>query len=231
MNTKVIGTAAIAMLVVVGCDNANLKRAEAVVPFIISGMVQIPDKNYMMSKTEVTQRQWVAVMGENPSHFKGSDNPVESVSWDDCQEFLKKLNALPSVKGSGLVFRLPTAEEWEYACLAGATGDYCKLADGTEINEGTVDDVAWYGDNAGGAGQTHPVGQKEPNAFGLYDMLGNVSEWCEDLSEAGGGSTRLNRGACCYNYGAKNCTASHYGYDTPNYRPYGVGLRLAASQE
>ena len=95
-------------------------------------------EGFWLGKFEVTQAQWEAVMGENPSYFKGADNPVENVSWVDCQEFLKKLNALPAVKKSGLVFRLPDEKEWEYACRAGSTGHYCRLADGTEITESTA---------------------------------------------------------------------------------------------
>lgn len=119
-----------------------LKKA---VSNIINNMVAIPGKNFKMGKYEVTQEQWEAVMGENPSCFKGSNNPVECVSWDDSKKFLEKLNAMPEVKESGLTFRLPTEEEWEYACRAGSTGDYCKLADGTEITKSTLDEsgVVW----------------------------------------------------------------------------------------
>ena len=155
---------------------------------LVENMVEIPGRSFLMGKYEVTQAQWEAVMGKNPSGFKGPDNPVENVSWDDCQEFLKKLNALPSVKKSGLVFRLPTEGEREYACRAGATGDYCKLANGTEITKSTLGRVAWFDDNSGG--KTHPVGQKLPNAFGLYDMHGNVWEWTStaDGEDRRGGS-------------------------------------------
>ena len=116
---------------------------------LVEDMVEIPDRCLLMGKYEVTQAQWEAVMGENPSLFKGADNPVENISWDDCQKFLKKLNEIPSVKESGLTFRLPTEEEWKYACRAGATGDYCKLADGTETSESTLGQVAWFKDNSG----------------------------------------------------------------------------------
>ena len=200
------------------------ERAEKPVLSIISGMVQIPGKNFKMGKYEVTQAQWEAVMGENPSRFKGADNPVENVSWDDCQEFLKKINALPSVKKSGLVFRLPTENEWKYACRAGSTGDYFKLADGTEITKSTLGEVAWYEDNSGR--KTHLVGQKKPNAFGLYDMHGNVWEWCEDLS---GYSYRVNLGGS-WDYDSGRCTVGYRGRDNPNFRNFDLGFRLAASQ-
>ena len=183
-------------------------------------------EGFWIGKFEVTQAQWEAVMGENPSRFKGADNPVEMVSWDDCQRFLKKLNALPVVKESGLVFRLPTEKEWEYACRAGSTGDYCKLADGTEITERTLGEVAWYDDNSGE--KTHPVGQKKPNAFGLYDMHGNVWEWCEDLYRAGD-SNRVIRGGS-WNFVSGNCRASLRVSFNPVFRSSILGFRLAATQ-
>ncbi len=206
---------------------AREKPILPIISEIISGMVQIPGKGYKMGKTEVTQAQWEAVMGNNPSTFKGANNPVENVSWVDCQEFLKKFNALPSVRESGLVFRLPTGEEWEYACRAGSTGDYCKLADGTEITESTLGEVAWYVDNSDR--KTHPVGQKKPNAFGLYDMHGNVWEWCEDLYQAGY-SNRVYRGGSWYFY-SRYCSAGLRRYDYPDSRRNYLGFRLAASQD
>lgn len=123
-------------------------------------------QTFWMGVTEVTQAQWQAVMGANPSHFKaaGPDAPVEMVSWDDAQAFLRTLNALDR----GWTCRLPSEAEWEYACRAAATAD----------PYGPVDEIAWSADNSGRT--THPVGLKRPNAFGLYDMFGNVSEWCQD---------------------------------------------------
>jgi formylglycine-generating enzyme required for sulfatase activity len=120
-------------------------------------------KGFYMQVTEVTQAQWQAVMGSNPSQFKGPTLPVGQVSWDDAQEFLKKLNAVEK----SAKYRLPTEAEWEYAARAGQTGEPPNL-----------DAVAWYGENSDK--QTHPVGQKQPNGWGLYDMLGNVAEWCAD---------------------------------------------------
>ena len=114
---------------------------------LIADMVPIPGRDYRMGKFEVTQAQWEAVMGENPSYFKGADHPVENVSWDDCQAFLEKLNAHPAARATGLVFRLPTEEEWETACRAGSTNDFCRLADGTEITEATLGRVAWFDEN------------------------------------------------------------------------------------
>ena len=157
-------------------EEAEARRKEPI-PFLIRDMIAIPGRGFKIGKYEVTQVQWQAVMGVNPSKFKNADNPVENVSWDDCQEFLKKLNALPSVKKSGLKFRLPFGKEWEYACRAGSTGGFCKLADGTEITFETLGEVAWCD------GKAHPVGQKKPNAFGLYDMNGSVQEWCDDFGK------------------------------------------------
>ena len=124
----------------------------------------------------VTQVQWQAVMGNNSSYFKGADRPVEQVSWNDCQEFVKKLNANQSVETHGrasLQFRLPTEAEWEYACRAGSEAIYSFGDDPAQF--GTY---AWFSENSGS--QTHPVGQKSPNAWGLCDMHGNVWEWCQD---------------------------------------------------
>jgi formylglycine-generating enzyme required for sulfatase activity len=116
--------------------------------------------SFIIAKHEVTQAEWLKVMGENPSNFKGENLPVEQVSWEDCQEFCEKTG-----------FKLPTEAEWEYACRAGKEGAYA----GT----GKLAEMGWNGRKCGGI--THPVGEKEPNDFGIYDMHGNVWEWCEDV--------------------------------------------------
>jgi formylglycine-generating enzyme required for sulfatase activity len=122
-------------------------------------------EGFYMGRYEVTQAQWQAVMGNNPSDFKDCDQcPVDRVTWNDVQEFIRRLNA----HGDGFTYRLPSEAEWEYACRAGTTGDFA----------GYPDAMAWYYKNSGL--KTHPVGQKQPNAFGLYDMHGNVWEMCED---------------------------------------------------
>ena len=181
-------------------------------------------------KYEVTQAQWEAVMGTNPSEFAGANNPVENVSWNYVQAFLLKLNSLSSVKRSGLVFRLPTCTEWRCACLAGATGDYCLLADGTEISEDTIDRVAWHKGNSNN--KTHPVGQKEPNAFGLYDMNGNVQEWTQDKYEVINPGSRVGHNPVTFGggftLGGVICTAYSPGYSSPDYTSNDQGFRLIA---
>ena len=217
---------------------------------LVADMVPIPGKDYSMGKCEVTQAQWMAVMGGNPSFFKGADHPVECVSWDDCQAFLAKLNAHPAAVSSGLVFRLPTEEEWEYACRAGSTGDYCRLADGTEITVATLGRVAWYAENSStrphwldwlldmaerlvdrveevdwSETTTHrPVGRKETNAFGLCDMHGNVWEWTDTAD----GEYRVDRGGSWLS-SARFCESSLRDWFSPVNRDYALGFRLCAS--
>ncbi|MDD2882847.1 MAG: SUMF1/EgtB/PvdO family nonheme iron enzyme [Rhodoferax sp.] len=126
-------------------------------------------KSFAMGQYPVTQRQWLAVMGDNPSRFTGDEaRPVESVSWDDVQRFIEKLNAQ-----TGHTYRLPSEAEWEYACRAGSTGKWCFGDDEKQLGQ-----YAWYKDNSGD--QIHPVGQLNANAFGLHDVHGNVWEWCHD---------------------------------------------------
>ncbi len=120
---------------------------------------------FEIGQYEVTQSQWQALMGSNPSTIKGDDHPVETVSKNDAHDFLARLNA----RNDGYRYRLPTEAEWEYAARAGTTGS--QIA--------SLDEVAWYGANS--EDETHPVGTKKPNAWGLYDMLGNVREWVEDV--------------------------------------------------
>ncbi|MDD6164843.1 MAG: formylglycine-generating enzyme family protein [Bacteroidales bacterium] len=125
--------------------------------------------DYYMGETEVTQELWVAVMGSNPSYFKGNNQrPVENVSWYDCQEFIEKLNSL-----TGKQFRLPTEAEWEYAARGGKHSRGYKYS-----GSNNADEVAWYNGNSGS--KTHPVKTKNANELGLYDMSGNVYEWCND---------------------------------------------------
>ena len=130
-------------------------------------------QSFQMGVHEVTQAQYEQVMGVNPSHFKDADNPVEKVSWEDAVEFCRRLSELPAEKAAGRVYRLPTEAEWDYACRAGTTTNYSFGYKATDLGL-----YAWYAVNSGG--RTHPVGGKQPNSWGLYDMHGNVWEWCQD---------------------------------------------------
>jgi formylglycine-generating enzyme required for sulfatase activity len=139
-------------------------------------------RGFWLAEAPVTQRLWQAVVGSNPSKFTGDDRPVEQVSWDDCQVFLQKANG----KHGGLNVRLPTEAEWEYACRAGTTGPTWL----GKNEAGVLQRIAWYDGNSGN--ETHPVKQKAANPWGLYDILGNVWEWCSDwLSLVGYPSGRV----------------------------------------
>ena len=183
--------------------------------------------DYYIGQTEVTQELWEAVMGSNLSYFKGNNQcPVENVSWNDCQEFIKKLNRL-----TGKNFRLPTEAEWEYAARGGNKSKGYKYSGSND-----ADAVAWYYDNSGS--KTQPVAQKQANELGLYDMSGNVWEWCQDWYDdytsrsqnnskgANTGSSRVLRGGSWYNF-AWFMRVSYRGYFTPDYRVNYLGLRLA----
>ena len=184
--------------------------------------------DYYIGETEVTQELWKAVMGSNPSSFKGSKNPVELVSWNDCQEFIKKLNQL-----TGKNFRLPTEAEWEYAARGGNKSRGYKYS-----GSNTISDVAWYCDNS--SDETHPVGTKSPNELGLYDMSGNVWEWCSDWygyyspssqrnpTGPTSGSYRVHRGGGWCSF-ARYCRVAYRDYWTPDYRHDHLGLRLVCS--
>ncbi|HKF43903.1 MAG TPA: formylglycine-generating enzyme family protein [Thermoanaerobaculia bacterium] len=128
---------------------------------------------FAIGRHEVTQELWTAVTGENPSRHRGDPQlPVTNVSWNDAQKFIERLN---EAKGSR-VFRLPTAREWELACRAGAQGHVA-----AQSSESSLDLYSWWGRNSGS--RSHPVGTRKPNAFGLFDMLGNVAEWCETAED------------------------------------------------
>ena len=182
--------------------------------------------SYAIGETEVTQELWQAVMGSNPSNFSGIQLPVECVSWDDCQIFITKLNQL-----TGANFRLPTEAEWEFAARGGNKSLGYKYAGGN-----TIDDVAWYEDNSNGT--THAVAQKLSNELGLYDMSGNVWEWCQDWfgdysssaqtnpTGSSSGHIRIIRGGGCY-YPAKECRVSLRGGSAPADSYHNIGLRLA----
>jgi formylglycine-generating enzyme required for sulfatase activity len=190
--------------------------------------------SYYIGKYEVTQEEWTAIMGDNPSYIKGIRHPVEMVSWNDCQKFISRLNAK-----TGRNFRLPTEAEWEFAARGGNSSQGYKYS-----GSNFIDNVAWYGDNSGNS--THEVGTKASNELGLYDMSGNVYEWCSDwygpysssstTNPTGpySGSNRVWRGG---SFGSGWGTSSNYcrvtirGKGSPDF-PNGldVGFRLALSK-
>ena len=187
--------------------------------------------SYYIGETEVTQELWEAVMGNNPSYYSGyTQRPVESVSWNDCQEFITKLNNL-----TGKNFRLPTEAEWEYAARGGNKSKGYKYS-----GSNTVGDVAWYDSNS--SSQTHDVKTKQANELGIYDMSGNVCEWCQDwygsyssssqTNPTGpvSGSPRVLRGGSWYLH-AWFCRVSFRHYNFPDGRDNYSGLRLALSQD
>ena len=187
---------------------------------------QVTLSSFSIGKYEVTQEEWEAVMGSNPSSFKGMKLPVEQVSWNDCQDFIRKLNQL-----TGKHFRLPTEAEWEYAARGGSKSRGYKYAGGNDIGS-----VAWYYGYSGS--KTHEVGQKQPNELGLYDMSGNVHEWCQDWygsysgtsqtnpTGSSSGSIRVIRGGSWF-FNARNCRVSNRNDYSPDSRDGNLGLRLA----
>ena len=177
-------------------------------------MVAIPGKDFEMGKYEVTQAQWRAVMGSNPSFFKdcGDNCPVETVTWDNVQQYLTKLNLM-----SGKQYRSPTESEWKYACDGGENHSYCGGDD--------LDGLGWFGDNSGE--KTHPVGQKRPNGYGLYDMSGNVWEWMQDCVDDKC-SERVPRGGSWNNSLGITRDASGHWYSAARVVAY-VGFRVVRS--
>lgn len=172
--------------------------------------------SYYIGETEVTQALWIAVIGYNPSRWKGNDLPVEEVSWFDCQPFIRKLNQM-----TGKNFRLPTEAEWEYAARGGRESLGYRYA-----GSNYIETIAWYHNNSGI--KTHPVKGKLPNELGLYDMSGNVYEWCQDKYDAGPGYVgepeRILRGGSWQN--AENgCLVSKRAHSLPGYG--NIGFRLA----
>jgi len=222
-------------------------------------------KDYYLGVTEVTQGQYEKVMGTNPSNFQGnkiegssSNHPVDRVSWEDAVEFCKKLSELPEEKGAGRVYRLPTEAEWEYACRAGS-----KTAYSFGDNSRDLGNYAWFGNNSGSKEldsaailkdtpqrymdilvsarcATHPVDEKKANAWGLYDMHGNVWEWCSDwyggypkgaVSDPVGpiqGSRRVDRGGS-WLLEAARCRLAIRFRRLPSVREYDLGFRVALS--
>jgi formylglycine-generating enzyme required for sulfatase activity len=215
-------------------------------------------KPFYLGVYEVTQGQYEKLMGANPSNFKGDNNPVEQVSWEDAALFCRELSARPEEQAAGRVYRLPTEAEWEYACRAGTTTAYSFGSNLTQL-EG----YAWFGDNSGkmrinseeiwrtdnanwgkrlsdNSCQHHVVGSKRPNAWGLYDMHGNVWEWCQDWygdypsgstadpTGAASGSRRVDRGGS-WSRAAGDCRSAYRGRSSPSFRLYDFGFRVALS--
>ncbi len=189
---------------------------------------QVTLSSFSIGRAPVTQREWQAVMGNNPSHFKGDDLPVESVSWDDCQEFIRKLN-----KMTHMDFRLPTEAEWEFAARGGNKSKNYKYS-----GSNNIDTVAWYNGNSDG--KTHSICQKKPNELGLYDMSGNIWEWCQDWYDKNyydnspkinpcnnkKASRRVYRGGGWYS-DVSSCRIAYRNSFTPTIRNYILGFRLA----
>lgn len=174
---------------------------------------------FYIGKTEVTQRLWAAVMGSNPSYFRGENLPVDNVSWYDCQEFVERLSRI-----TGRIFRLPTEVEWEYAARGGNRSRNYTYSGSDDVYR-----VAWYSENSGNT--THPVGQKLDNELGIFDMSGNVWEWCSDnysssYSQPRSSANRVLRGGG-WNYAAPYCRVAHRIAYSPGNRYNYCGLRLA----
>lgn len=190
---------------------------------------QVKLSSFYICKYEVTQELWELVMGGNPSACTGKNMPVDMVSWDDCQKFIEKLNEM-----TGMTFRLPTEAEWEFAARGGNKSQHFKYAGGNEVEK-----VAWYNLNA--EDSSHPVGKKSPNELGLFDMSGNVWEWCadwqnfytDDIQSNPVGDYpsqgRIQRGGC-WNQSDGLCRVSFRGVSAPGMRVHDNGLRLAASK-
>jgi formylglycine-generating enzyme required for sulfatase activity len=190
---------------------------------------------FSIQETPVTQRQWKSVMGNNPSHFQqgGGDCPVEGVSWNDCQEFIKRINITGKYS-----YRLPTEAEWEYACRAGSSSSFFNGEITKKIlsrRDPCLDAIGWYIGNSGK--KTHPVAEKKPNAWGLFDMHGNVFEWCQDWYGKLGAVSRTDpRGAslgpgCVVRGGSwssnpQDCRSARRFYRAPSLRCDIVGFRL-----
>ena len=187
---------------------------------------QVSLGDFYMGKYEITQAQWKIVMGNNPSFFKGDDLPVENVCWNDVQEFIRKLNVQ-----TGKQYRLPTEAEWEYACRGGARSAHYKYS-----GSNTVDSVAWYWSNSDK--KTCAVGAKSPNELGIYDMSGNVYEWCSDWfgsynneakdnpTGSSSGFAHVARGGSWLD-GAWYARVSYRYIGAPDYRDGSMGFRLA----
>jgi formylglycine-generating enzyme required for sulfatase activity len=212
-------------------------------------------KPFYLGTYLVTQGEYQRVMGINPSEFSATGNgkdkvagqdtkrfPVERVSWDDAVEFCRKLSEMPEEKAAGRTYLLPSEAQWEYACRAGSTGRYGSSSGRSAIprehEEKSLSDYGWFGDNSGG--MPHAVGLKRANGWGLYDMHGNVWEWCQDWYDVGyyvqtrvddptgplGGANRVLRGGC-WNDPAWLCRSAGRGHNGPGYCDLHLGFRVS----
>lgn len=191
-------------LVTVSEDSSALRRV-------------VPMQGFWMSKYEITQEQWQDLMGANPSQFKGLKHPVENISWEAASAYCGRLAAtMTDPAALNFRVRLPTDTEWEYACRAGTITPYHSGAD-----EGTLGLVGWFSENSGE--MTHPVGGKQPNRWGLYDMHGNVAEWCDNLSMSWG--QRVVKGGA-FDDRASRCAVSYRDDRRPGGRDPNIGFRI-----
>jgi len=193
-------------------------------------VIEVTINSFYIGKYEITQSEWMSLMGKNPSFFKKNDCPVECVSWYEVEEFINKLNTK-----TGKKYRLPTEAEWEYAARGGKYSKRFKFSGNNDIHA-----VAWFKINS--YGQTHPVGLKEPNELGIYDMTGNVHEWCNgwydstyhvlnpNINPQGSdsGNFRIFRGGSWYS-DKKYCRVANRNYNSPDIKNFSLGFRLAES--
>ncbi len=220
-----------------GCNDSESSYGDSPVHSVTVG-------DYYIGETEVTQALWKAVMGDNPSSFVGDDLPVECVSWEDCQLFISNLNSM-----TGKNFRMPTEAEWEFAARGGNKSKHTKYS-----GSDNIDDVEWYWRNSGDKYlngtdwdvetvnnnncKMHPVATKQPNELGIYDMGGNVCEWCSDwygvyLNSSQTNPTGPSEGSCrvfrggCWSDDANRCCVSIRNNVTPDLRSSNIGFRLA----
>jgi len=203
----------VAIIAIMAMSITNMVNAQTQVPEIEMISVQGNDRinTFSIAKYVVTQGLWRAIMGNNPSNNQGGDNfPVEMVNWYDAREFISKLNAL-----TGKNYRLPSEAEWEYAARGGSKSQGFEYS-----GSNNIDDVAWHYGNSNN--RTQPVGIKKPNELGIFDMSGNVSEWCSDES---GGSLRGVRGGG-WDTNAAGCKVTERNYFTVSGRDVSIGFRL-----